>query len=54
LIFDALAMVGTSINGYRLTAEELLDSIRSNGIDRSVISPVQPKTYHLDPDSRLR
>ena len=37
MIVDALTMVGTSINGYRLTAEELLGSMRSNGIDRSVI-----------------
>jgi predicted TIM-barrel fold metal-dependent hydrolase len=51
LIVDALTMVGTSINGYRLTAEELLGSMRSNGIDRSVISPVQPKTYHLEPQN---
>ena len=51
MIFDTLAMVGTSINGYRLTAEELLGSMRSNGIDRSVISPVQPRTYHLQPEN---
>jgi predicted TIM-barrel fold metal-dependent hydrolase len=51
LIVDALAMVGTSINGYRLTAEELLGSMRSNGIDRSVIAPVQPRTYRLEPQN---
>jgi uncharacterized protein len=51
LIIDALAMVGTSINGYRLTAEELLGSMRSNGIDGGVISPVQPRTYHLEPQN---
>jgi predicted TIM-barrel fold metal-dependent hydrolase len=51
LIADALTMVGTSINGYRLTAEELLGSMRSNGIDRSVIAPVQPRTYRLEPQN---
>ena len=51
MIIDALTMVGTSINGYRLTAEELLGSMRSNGIDRSVIAPVQPRTYHLEPQN---
>jgi predicted TIM-barrel fold metal-dependent hydrolase len=51
LIVDALAMVGTSINGYRLTAEELLGSMRYNGIDRSVLAPVQPRTYHLEPQN---
>ncbi len=51
MIVDALAMVGTSINGYQLTAEELLGFMRSNGIDRSVIAPVQPKTYHLEPQN---
>ena len=51
MIVDAMAMVGTSINGYGLTVEELLGSMRSNGIDRSVIAPVQPKTYHLEPQN---
>jgi len=51
LIVDALTMVGTSINGYRLTADELLGSMRSNGIERSVITPVQPRTYHLEPQN---
>ena len=51
MIVDALTMVGTSVNGYRLTAEELLGSMRSNGIDKCVISPVQPKTYHLEPQN---
>ncbi len=51
MIVDAMAMVGTSINGYRLAVVELLGSMRSNGIDRSVIAPVQPKTYHLEPQN---
>src|SRR5215218_10995383 len=44
-------MVGTSINGYQLTAEELLASMSSNGVDKSVIVPVQPKTYRLEPQN---
>jgi uncharacterized protein len=51
LIFDGLTMVGTSINGYRLPAEELLASMDANGIGRSVIAPVQPASYHLEPEN---
>lgn len=51
MITDGFTMVGTSINGYQLAAEELLASMSSNGIDRSVIAPVQPKTYRLDPQN---
>jgi uncharacterized protein len=51
LIIDGLTMVGFSINGYRLGVEELLASMNSNGIDRAVIAPVQPKTYRLEPQN---
>ncbi len=51
MIVDGLTMVGTSINGYRLGAEELLASMASNGIDKSVIAPVQPKSYRLEPEN---
>lgn len=51
MIADGLTMVGTSINGYRLTPEELLASMDANGIDKSVIAPVQPKTYRLEPEN---
>ena len=44
-------MVGASIYGYKLSAEELLSSMAANGIDRSVISPVQPRTYRLEPEN---
>src|SRR5215218_11301260 len=44
-------MVGTSINGYQLGAEELLASMSSNGVDKGVIVPVQPKTYRLEPQN---
>jgi uncharacterized protein len=51
LIVDGLTMVGTSINGYRLGVEELLASMASNGIDKGVIAPVQPKSYRLEPEN---
>src|SRR5918992_6114915 len=44
-------MVGYSINGYGLGVEELLVSINSNGIDKCVIAPVQPRTYRLEPQN---
>jgi predicted TIM-barrel fold metal-dependent hydrolase len=51
LIIDGLTIVGSSINGYRLGVEELLASMNSNGIDKAVIAPVQPKTYRLEPQN---
>lgn len=51
MIADGLTMVGSSINGYRLTPEELLASMDANDIDKSVIAPVQPKTYRLEPEN---
>lgn len=51
MIVDALTMLGTSINGYRLEAEELLSSMDESGIDKSVIVPVQPRTYRLEPQN---
>jgi predicted TIM-barrel fold metal-dependent hydrolase len=51
LIIDGLTILGTSINGYRLEAEELLISMDSNVIDKSVIVPVQPMTYRLEPQN---
>ncbi len=53
MIVDGLTMVGASINGYGLGAEELLASMDANGIDRSVIAPVQPKTYRLEPQNEV-
>ncbi len=53
MIVDGLTMLGTSINGYRLQAEELLASMDFNGIDNSVIVPVQPKTYRLEPQNEV-
>jgi uncharacterized protein len=51
LIVDALTILGTSINGYRLKAEGLLASMDSNGIEKSMVAPVQPKTYRLEPEN---
>jgi predicted TIM-barrel fold metal-dependent hydrolase len=51
LIVDGLTILGASISGYELKAEELLASMDANGIDKSVIVPVQPKTYRLEPQN---
>lgn len=53
MIVDGLTILGTSISGYRLGAEELLTSMDTNGIDKSVIVPVQPRTYHLEPQNEF-
>ena len=47
MIIDGLTMVGFSINGYRLGVEELLASMNSNGIDRAVIAPFNPRLTAL-------
>lgn len=53
MIVDGLTMLGTSISGYQLKAEELLSSMDANGIDKSVVVPVQPKTYRLEPQNEV-
>jgi predicted TIM-barrel fold metal-dependent hydrolase len=45
-------MVGASINGYELNPEQLLDQMEQLSIDMSVIIPVQPKTYRLEPENQ--
>ena len=51
MIVDGLTIIGSSINGYRLKVEDLLASMDSNGIDKAVIAPVQPKSYRLEPQN---
>ena len=53
MIVDGLTILGTSISGYQLRAEELLASMESNGIDKSVVVPVQPTTYRLEPQDAV-
>jgi len=50
-VFDAHVYLGKSINGYSLSIEELLASMDELGITRSVICPVQPFNYHLEPEN---
>lgn len=51
MIIDCNVMVGTSINGYCLEHQSLLDQMDRLGVDFSVIFPVQPKTYDLQPQN---
>ncbi len=50
-IVDAHVYIGKSINGYSLSAEQLLDSMDELGIERAVICPVQPYSYHLETEN---
>jgi predicted TIM-barrel fold metal-dependent hydrolase len=50
-IIDAHVYIGKSINGYSLSLEELYDSMDELGIQRAVICPVQPYTYHLETEN---
>jgi len=51
MIIDVHVFAGTSINGYEQQPEELIRRMNDAGIDRSVISPVQPRTYHLETEN---
>jgi uncharacterized protein len=51
MVIDAFVQVGKSIHGYELSAEELIKNMDQYGIDRSVTCPVQPYTYHLEPEN---
>jgi predicted TIM-barrel fold metal-dependent hydrolase len=51
MIIDAHVHLGKSIFGYEINAEELLTNMKKYGIDKSVICPVQPFTYHLEPEN---
>ncbi len=51
MIADCCVMVGTSINGYGQEPESLLQEMDRLQIDISVIVPVQPKTYCLEPQN---
>jgi predicted TIM-barrel fold metal-dependent hydrolase len=51
MIIDAHVHVGKSIYGYEQTPELLLKSMNHLGIQLSVICPVQPMNYHLEPEN---
>jgi predicted TIM-barrel fold metal-dependent hydrolase len=51
MVVDAFVQVGKSIHGYEQTPEDLISSMERYGIDYSVICPVQPFTYHLEPEN---
>lgn len=50
-IVDCNVTAGMSINGYGQSAEEILSGMDRLGIGKSVLLPVQPKTYHLGPQN---
>jgi hypothetical protein len=51
VIVDSHVLVGKSIHGYELQPETLLSNMDAYGIDRAVIIPVQPYSYHLEPEN---
>ena len=51
MIVDAFVQVGKSIHGYENPPEEVLRNMEEYGIDKSVICPVQPYTYNLEPQN---
>ncbi len=51
MIIDGHTYVGDSLLGFHQTADELRAAMRHNGIDRSIICPVKPRTYHLWPEN---
>ncbi|NHN31726.1 amidohydrolase family protein [Paenibacillus agricola] len=51
MIIDAHVHIGRSIFGYELSPECMLESMKECGIQMTVISPVQPMNYHLEPEN---
>lgn len=49
MIIDARVHIGEGLFGVRLDPEELLRSMDSLGIDRAVLAPLRPRSYHLGP-----
>lgn len=49
MIIDGLVFLGTSINGYALSVDDLLGMMDALSITRAVVAPVQPPLYHLPP-----
>ena len=47
MIIDGLTFVGESLFGYRATPADLLAALDGAEIDRAVVCPVKPRTYHL-------
>lgn len=51
MIVDAFTQVGKSIHGYEQTPEKLLSSMERYGIEYSIVCPVQPFSYHIEPEN---
>lgn len=49
MIFDGFTLVGDSLAGRSISADQLASSMESVGIDRAIICPARPPGYHLGP-----
>jgi predicted TIM-barrel fold metal-dependent hydrolase len=48
---DAHVYLGNSLFGYSQTAEEIIEKLDAQGVDRCVLCPVRPFDYHLEPEN---
>ncbi|MHC9540923.1 MAG: amidohydrolase family protein [Vulcanimicrobiota bacterium] len=51
MIIDAHVYCGQSIMGYGASAEEILRQCDALSIDKAVLIPVKPRSYHLGPEN---
>jgi predicted TIM-barrel fold metal-dependent hydrolase len=51
MTIDGQTYIGDSIQGFSQTADDLRRIMHAVGIDRSVICPVKPRSYHLWPEN---
>ena len=50
---DSFSYLGQSLFGYGQSADELLSRMDGSSVDASVICPVKPRGYHLEPANDL-
>lgn len=50
-MLDAHAHLGRSLFGAEITVDELIASMETNGISRSVLVPLKPVNYHFGPEN---
>lgn len=51
MLIDSHVFLGESLFGYKMTESELLALMQKCAVDRAVICPVKPCSYHLEPEN---
>lgn len=51
MLIDAQAHLGRSLFGVKLSVEDLLASMKENGIEQAILHPLKPMNYHFRPEN---